>query len=73
VGAAWVVLDDLPARRLATGLGLPVIGTVGLLPMAKRFALLPEVRPSLEALIAVDFYVSPELFAFTLALAGEGN
>jgi hypothetical protein len=30
LGAAWLVLDDRPARRLAQGLGLSVIGTLGL-------------------------------------------
>lgn len=29
--ARWIILDDRAARRLAQSLGLPVIGTLGLL------------------------------------------
>ena len=36
VSAAWTVLDDRPARRLAQALGLPVIGTPGILLAGKR-------------------------------------
>lgn len=31
VSAEWIILDERPARRVAAGLGLPVIGTLGLL------------------------------------------
>ena len=35
-GARRIILDDLPARRLAASLGLPVIGTAGLVLAAKN-------------------------------------
>ena len=48
--ARLIILDDRPARRLAQSLGLPIIGTLGILLTAKRHNLLPELRPALECL-----------------------
>src|SRR5213080_4826424 len=42
--ASWVLLDDRPARRLGQALGLPVIGTLGVLVAAKSRGLIPAVR-----------------------------
>jgi predicted nucleic acid-binding protein len=69
--AQWLILDDRPARRLATVLGLPIIGTIGVLMAAKRHALLGAVRPCLDALIQHGFYVSPTLYEQALQQAGE--
>ena len=69
--AEWVVLDDLQARRLAGSLGLTVIGTVGVLIRARERGLITEVRPRLDALLAVRFYLSPATYQRALALAGE--
>src|SRR5438045_3292106 len=49
--ASWVILDDRPARRLARELGLPVVGTLGVLVAAKRRGFLKEVRSCLDDLI----------------------
>lgn len=70
-GAQWIVLDDLGARRLATRLGLPVIGLVGLLLAAKRRGLLPTVRPYLDALLSFDFRITSALYRQALVDAGE--
>jgi predicted nucleic acid-binding protein len=70
--ARWIVLDDRAARRLAQALGLPVIGTLGLLLAAKRRGLLTAVRPSVDALVRHGFHVAPELCACVLSDAGEG-
>jgi predicted nucleic acid-binding protein len=70
-GAQLVVLDDLRARRLAHGLGLTVIGTVGVLVSAKRLSLLPDVRPVLTALRGAGFRLGPELIGRALRDAGE--
>lgn len=48
-----VVLDDLQARKCATVLDLPLIGTLGLLLRAKRMGILPMVGPALKRLISV--------------------
>jgi predicted nucleic acid-binding protein len=71
--ARWIILDDRAARRLAQGLGLPVIGTLGLLLAAKRRGLLTVIRPSVDALVSQGFHVAPELCARVLRDAGEGS
>lgn len=44
-GIQGIILDDKQAREIAAELGLRVIGTLGLLILAKRSGFLPEVRP----------------------------
>lgn len=68
---SFVLLDDLPARRAAEELGLTVLGTVGLLLLAKERALVPSVQSLLDELIALDFRVSPRLYRAALVRAGE--
>ncbi|MBN2149640.1 MAG: DUF3368 domain-containing protein [Anaerolineales bacterium] len=71
LNASEVFLDDLPARRLATSLGLPVIGSLGLLLRAKKKGLIQEIRPLLDALVSQDFHISERLAARILSAAGE--
>ena len=56
VKAGAIPLDDDPARKLATELGLRVIGTAGVLILAKERQLMPAVRPCLDALIENRFF-----------------
>jgi predicted nucleic acid-binding protein len=72
VKARWVIVDDRPARRLGQALGLPVIGTLGILLASKRRGLLPAVQPCLDALIQAGFHIAPQLHDHVLATAGEG-
>ena len=69
--ADLLVLDDLPARLLAEKLGIPVIGTVGVLLLAKQRGLLPVIRPALDALRGVNFFLAEHLYLRLLILAGE--
>jgi uncharacterized protein len=69
--ADLVVLDDLPARLLAEKLDIPVIGTIGVLLLAKQRGLLPAIRPSLDALRGVNFFLAERLYLRLLVLAGE--
>jgi uncharacterized protein len=71
--AERVILDDRPARRLAKVLGLPVIGVLGILHAAKEKALLPAVRPILDALVTNRFRITPQLYEWLLAEAGEAQ
>jgi predicted nucleic acid-binding protein len=73
IGVQWVILDERPARRLAQALGLPVIGTLGVLLASKRRGFLPAVRPCLDALVNFGFHISPGLYDLVLADAGEGR
>ena len=71
IGVPRIVLDDLRARRRAESLGLEVIGTLGILVLAKRQRLIPAVRPFAEALLDQGFFVSPSVLGDALASAGE--
>ena len=67
----YILLDDLAARRLAQSFNLNVLGTVGLLLLARQRHLLPALRPFLDALLAADFRISETLYYFALAQVGE--
>lgn len=68
---AFVVLDDLPARRCAQALGLPLVGTLGLILMAKQQGILSSVSPALDAICASGLYISPQQLASVRQQAGE--
>lgn len=69
--ARLLILDERPARRLAQALGLPIIGTLGILLAAKKRSLLTDVQPSVNALVRHDFRISPALYDKVLFDAGE--
>jgi predicted nucleic acid-binding protein len=71
LSAKRVILDDRPARRLAQALGLKVVGTLGILLVAKRRGLIERVRPLLDALAAQSFFMSAQLYRELLDLAAE--
>ncbi len=71
VEARLLLLDDLAARRLAQGLHLPIIGTLGLLLAAKRKGLLEAVKPCLDQLLRYEFRVATDLYDRVLRDAGE--
>ena len=69
--AQWVILDDLEARQAADELGVRIIGTVGLLVLAKKRGLIDAVAPFLEELLAAGMWISRDLKQNVLDLAGE--
>ena len=71
--ARRILLDDRAARRLAESLGLPVMGTLGILLAAKRRGLVPNVRPCLDALVQGGFYIASDLYERVLADAREAD
>lgn len=73
IRARWLVIDDRSARRLAAGLHIPVVGTLGLLLASKRRNFTVAVRPALEALLKSGFHVAPGLSRCVLLDAGEGE
>jgi uncharacterized protein len=70
-GAAWVILDDRPARRLAIALRLQLIGTLGILLAGKRRGFLATIKPHIEQLTAQGFYIAPRLQERVLTAANE--
>ena len=71
LGAERLILDEQPARRLATSLGFRVIGTAGLLLAAKDRGFLAKIRPELDRLLAVRFFMDQELYDRAIGQAGE--
>ncbi len=67
----YILLDDALARRKADLIGLCVIGTLGILLMAKDARLVPGVKPLLDELKQTDFRMSERVHAAVLAQAGE--
>ncbi len=53
------VLDDLAARRCAQAMGLRIVGTLGLILMAKRAGIIPSVSRALDAVVAAGLFISP--------------
>jgi predicted nucleic acid-binding protein len=64
-------MDDRAGRRVAVGLGIPVIGVLGVLILAKRAGAIPQIRPLVEGLIKSGYYLSGTVIDDALRLAGE--
>jgi len=71
-GIQGIILDDKQAREIAAELGLKVIGTLGLLILAKRKGFLSEVRPVMAQIIErVNFRIAPSVLNRALSLIKE--
>ena len=66
-----LILDDRQARSVAQRLTVPIIGTIGVLLLAKKAGILQSVASILIELEAAGFYVSDALKEEALRLAGE--
>ena len=66
-----VIVDDLAARRCAATLGIPLLGTLGLVLKAKQRGSVPAARPVLEQLRRSGLYLSDRVLNQALALVGE--
>jgi len=66
-----IVLDDRQARLVAKNLGIPIIGTVGVLAKAKQAGIIAVLKPVLSKLEAKGFYISDALKEEALRIAGE--
>ena len=71
IPGAFVLLDEIAARRVAEQLGLPVRGTLGILVEGKRRGLVPAVRPLIEMLLSSGVRLAPNLVASICAAVGE--
>lgn len=68
-----VVLDDLQARKCAALFDIPLIGSLGLIVLAKRKRLLNLAKPEIERLIAVGLHIDSAMLTRILVKIGEGN
>jgi hypothetical protein len=69
---AVAIIDELPGRRVAVGLGVKVTGALNVVLVAKQLGHVPAVRPILDRLQDLRFRVSSDLRDHILTLAGEG-
>lgn len=66
-----VVLDDLAARRCARSLGLPMIGTLGIVILCRHREVISAARPVIQALCEAGLRLKPALMEEALAKVGE--
>ncbi len=66
-----VVIDDLAARNCAYSLHLPMLGTLGILLLAKKDGLIEYIAPLIHLLQLADMRLNSALIVKILALAGE--
>jgi len=71
LSADLLVIDDYNAREYAKYLGFKVIGTVGILLLAKSRGLIHEVKPLADKLIANGIYIGSRLYSEIMAIANE--
>lgn len=69
--APRLLVDERAARRIAEALGVPVIGTLGVLLAAKRRGKVDAIRPLMEALQQQGFWIARALVDRVIAAAGE--
>lgn len=69
--ANLVVLDDDAAKRTAKFLGLTVTGTLGVLLKAKKMGFVSEIRPLLDQMKMMNFFINEKIEKLVLAQAGE--
>lgn len=68
---AGVLMDDRAGRQVAHRLGIPVIGVLGVLVLAKRKGLLPTIRQPIQHLVASGYYLAGRVIDDALRLADE--
>lgn len=65
------VIDDRAARNCAKSLGIPTLGTGGILVLAKKRGLINSVGEALKRLENVGLYISDEIIELLKKQAGE--
>lgn len=71
-GEEQILLDEREARQVAQSIGLQVMGTLGILLLAKNNQIISQVQPLLNAMIDISqYWVSTTLYQQVLRQAGE--
>jgi predicted nucleic acid-binding protein len=65
------ILDDRAARDCAVTLNIPVRGTLGVVLLAKRAGLIPQVRPVFDLIVEAGLRITPDVLQTALRLADE--
>ncbi len=61
-----LILDDKEARKTVRKLGLRVIGTLGILILAKKQGLIEDLEAEIGKLLEVSFYISQDVITRAL-------
>jgi hypothetical protein len=71
IDAQRVIIDDRAARQVAQARGLPLIGTSGVLVVAKTRGIIPNVKDIMDHLRAHGSRIGQGLYQQILNVAGE--
>ena len=71
IGADLLIIDDARAKKTAYANGLEVMGSIGVLLLAKDRGLINAIKPLLNLLNASDIHLSSRIINKALELAGE--
>lgn len=71
LSADMLFIDDAKAKKIASLNQIEVIGTLGILLLAKQQNLLNELKPLIELLTDSNIYISKPLVKHVLTLADE--
>jgi hypothetical protein len=66
-----LLMDDAKARKYAKLLNVEVIGTLGLLKLAKNHGLISSVRETINDMVAEGYYIEDRLIKKILKDVGE--
>ncbi len=64
-------IDDKAARNCAMSMKIPVIGTIGLIVLAKRKQHIDNIEPYLNNLISSGYRIDQGLFDYAIRLANK--
>ena len=73
LSADLLIIDDARAKKAAYANGLEVMGSIGVLLLAKERKLIKAIKPLLVLLNASDIYLSSRIIEKALELAGENT
>ena len=73
MSADLLLIDDARARKVAYLNNLEVMGSLGVLLLAKQKGLIPAIKPYLGRLRCSDIYINENLLDKVLIMAGESD
>lgn len=73
LSADLLVIDDARAKRAAYANGLEVMGSIGILLLAKEQGLIKKIKPMLDLLNTSDIRLSSNVIEKALELANENG
>ncbi len=66
-----LIIDELKGRKVAAELGIPIVGTLGIILLAKQAGIIASVKPLLVEISKTNFRLTAALEASILTQAGE--